>query len=58
MTPDERLQILTGDCRDILPTLEVGRVAIELGRRAVLIELNSAYVALAEARTNVTPGFL
>jgi site-specific DNA-methyltransferase (cytosine-N4-specific) len=36
----------------------VGQVALELGRRAVLIELNSDYIALAEARTNVTPGFL
>jgi DNA modification methylase len=36
----------------------VGRVALELGRRAVLIELNPAYVELAEERTFVTPGFL
>jgi DNA modification methylase len=36
----------------------VGRVALELGRRAVLIELNPAYVELAQERTNVTPGFL
>jgi DNA modification methylase len=35
----------------------VGQVALELGRRAVLIELNPAYVQLAETRTNVTPGF-
>ena len=33
-----------------------GKVALELGRRAILIELNAAYVALAERRTNVTPG--
>jgi DNA modification methylase len=36
----------------------VGRVALELGRRAVLIELNPAYVELASERTFVTPGFL
>jgi DNA modification methylase len=35
----------------------VGQVALELGRRAVLIELNPAYVELAHDRTNVTPGF-
>jgi site-specific DNA-methyltransferase (cytosine-N4-specific) len=35
----------------------VGQVALELGRRAVLIELNPAYVELANARTFVTPGF-
>ncbi len=33
-----------------------GKVALELGRRAVLIELNPAYVKLAEDRTNVTHG--
>jgi DNA modification methylase len=36
----------------------VGRVALELGRRAVLIELNPAYIELAQERTFVTPGFL
>jgi DNA modification methylase len=36
----------------------VGRVALELGRRAVLIELNPAYAELARSRTFVTPGFL
>jgi DNA modification methylase len=36
----------------------VGQVALELGRRAILIELNPAYVKLANARTFVTPGFL
>jgi DNA modification methylase len=36
----------------------VGQVALELGRRAVLIELNPAYVQLAHERTFVTPGFL
>jgi DNA modification methylase len=36
----------------------VGRVALELGRRAILIELNPAYVELANVRTLVTPGFL
>jgi site-specific DNA-methyltransferase (cytosine-N4-specific) len=35
----------------------VGQVALELGRRAILIELNPAYIELAEERTNVTPGF-
>lgn len=34
-----------------------GRVAIEHGRKAVLIELNPAYIPLIESRTNVTPGF-
>ena len=33
-----------------------GQVAIDLGRRAVLIELNPEYIALAWQRTNVTPG--
>jgi DNA modification methylase len=36
----------------------VGQVALELGRRAILIELNPAYIELAEDRTFVTPGFL
>jgi DNA modification methylase len=36
----------------------VGQVALELGRRAILIELNPRYVKLAEERTFVTPGFL
>jgi site-specific DNA-methyltransferase (adenine-specific) len=35
-----------------------GRVAIELGRSAMLIELNPKYAALARDRTNITPGFL
>ena len=35
----------------------VGKVALELGRKAILIELNPAYVELAEDRTFVTPGF-
>src|SRR5436309_7778609 len=34
-----------------------GKVAIELGRRAILIELSPAYVQLARERTNVTPGW-
>lgn len=33
-----------------------GQVALELGRKAVLIELNPAYVKLIEERCNVTPG--
>lgn len=33
-----------------------GMVAIELGRKAILIELNPAYVKLIEKRTHVTPG--
>lgn len=33
-----------------------GKCALELGRNAILIELNPAYVKLAEKRTNVTPG--
>src|SRR4029077_1729739 len=35
----------------------VGQVALELGRRAILIELNPAYIELAEDRTFVTPGW-
>lgn len=35
----------------------VGKVAIELGRRAILVELSSAYGKLALERTNVTAGF-
>ena len=35
-----------------------GKVAIELGRSAILIELNPVYVAMIEQRTNVTPGML
>jgi site-specific DNA-methyltransferase (adenine-specific) len=34
-----------------------GKVAFELGRKAILIELNPAYIKLAEERTFVTPGF-
>jgi hypothetical protein len=34
-----------------------GKVALELGRKAILIELNPAYVDLAQARCNVTPGW-
>ncbi len=33
-----------------------GAVALELGRKAVLIELNPAYVKLIEQRCDVTPG--
>lgn len=33
-----------------------GMVALEFGRKAVLIELNPEYVRLIEQRTNVTPG--
>jgi DNA modification methylase len=33
-----------------------GMVALEIGRRAILIELNPKYVALIEARTNITLG--
>lgn len=33
-----------------------GMVALELGRRAILIELNRDYCKLIEERTNVTPG--
>lgn len=33
-----------------------GRVALELGRNCIGIELNPDYVKLAEQRTNVTPG--
>ena len=34
----------------------VGKVALESGRKAVLIELNPAYIELADQRTFVTPG--
>lgn len=34
-----------------------GEVALELGRRAQLIELNPEYAELAEQRTDITPGF-
>lgn len=33
-----------------------GQVALELGRKAILIELNPDYARLIEQRTNVTPG--
>jgi DNA modification methylase len=33
-----------------------GQVALELGRKAILIELNPEYVDLIQHRTNVTPG--
>jgi len=35
-----------------------GNVALELGRKAVLIELNPEYVELAEERCRVTPGMI
>lgn len=34
----------------------VGTEALELGRKAILIELNPKYIRLIESRTNVTPG--
>lgn len=34
-----------------------GQVALELGRKAVLIELNPAYIELIRQRCNTTPGF-
>lgn len=34
----------------------VGKVALELGRRAVLIELNPKYVEMIKERCSVTPG--
>lgn len=33
-----------------------GQVAIELGRKAILIELNPEYAKLIRRRTSVTPG--
>jgi hypothetical protein len=33
-----------------------GAVALELGRKAVLIELNPAYVTLIRQRCDITPG--
>lgn len=35
-----------------------GQVSLELGRRAVLIELNPAYIPLIHRRCSVTPSFL
>ena len=35
-----------------------GQVALELGRGAVLIELNPEYIDMIRARTNITPGML
>lgn len=35
-----------------------GKVAIELGRNAILIELNPEYVEMIKARTNVTMGMI
>lgn len=35
-----------------------GMVALELGRNAILIELNPEYVKIAQQRTNVTPSML
>lgn len=33
-----------------------GLVALELGRSAILLELNPDYAAIAANRTNITPG--
>jgi len=33
-----------------------GMVALELGRKAILIELNPEYAEMAKQRCNVTPG--
>lgn len=33
-----------------------GMVALELARKAILIELNPAYIPLIQTRTNITPG--
>lgn len=35
----------------------VGQVALEYGRKSILIELNPEYIPLIKQRTNVTPGF-
>ena len=40
----------------MITILTTGAVALELGRKAVLIELNPAYVKLIEQRCNVTMG--
>jgi hypothetical protein len=32
-------------------------VSLELGRKAILIDLNPDYVAMQRERCNVTPGF-
>jgi DNA modification methylase len=58
------LRILTGDCMDdtvldpFFGSGTTGKVALELGRKCIGIELNPEYVKLAEERTNVTPGML
>jgi DNA modification methylase len=33
-----------------------GQVALELGRSAILLELNADYAKIIHQRTNVTPG--
>ena len=35
-----------------------GEVALELGRRAILIELNPKYISMIHKRCDVTPGFM
>lgn len=35
-----------------------GQVALELGRRAVMIELNPDYCDMIRDRTDITPGFV
>jgi len=35
-----------------------GEVSLELGRNAILIELNPTYAKLIERRTAITPGFI
>jgi DNA modification methylase len=52
-------------CADVVPATVLdpfggsgttGKVALELGRSAVLIDLNPEYLTMIESRTNVTPG--
>jgi DNA modification methylase len=56
---DKPLTATTDPCTVLDPFAgsgTTGAVALELGRKAVLIELNPAYVKLCEERCNVTPG--
>src|SRR5208282_2556264 len=61
-TPEEYLAKMVAVFRTVLDPFggsgTTGKVALELGRKAILIELNPAYVELARKRTDVTPAML